>query len=402
MPPTRTTKQPQDSTARQGTALVSSGFDRVSKKRPCRICKQSTWCGFSRDQRTSICMRVSQGARGISQNGGNIHVHTEIPTTIPILTASPTHSPPSIPIAPLEIRHAVFTELIRLSPAAKYRTELVTGPSGLYARGLTHQHALTLGALPKTHDGRATLARALNSYVSRSFPDYAKLYGAGVIGIPGFWQEPSGQVHVWKLHNYRMPILVIPYKNAHGLIQACQIRLHQDDIAEGEKKYRWLASPSERYGTSSGTPIHFTFSPTFSAGATVVLTEGALKGETFVHHRPKARVIATSGVSCSHDQLIEAARAYNALIAFDADHRINPSVCRQLARLIARRFEDSIEHRLTYTTRILFWEGPKGIDEAAQQNVRMQTKTISEWYETLTNEPREEVGRFWSEISFHP
>lgn len=347
-------------------------------------------------------MRESEGSRGSSQNGGYIHVHTDIPSNIPLLTST-THSPSTIAIAPLEIRHAVFAELIRLSPAAKYSTELVTGPSGLYARGLARQHALTLGALPPTQDARAALARTLNKYVWRLFPDYAKLYGAGVIGIPGFWQEPSGKVHLWKLYNYRMPILVIPYKNAHGLIQACQIRLHQDDIPEGEKKYRWLASPSERRGTSSGTPIHFTFSPTsLPAGETVVITEGALKAETFVHHRPKARVIATSGVSCSHDQIIEVTQPYNALIAFDADHRINPTVSRQLARLIAKRFEDSTEHKLATTTKILFWEGPKGIDEAAQQNVKLQTKTISEWYETLTNEPRHEVDRFWAEISFDP
>lgn len=400
MPPTAT--QPKDSAARQETPLESSGFDRVSKKRPCRICNQTDWCGFSRDQRISICMRESKGARGLSQNNGYKHVHDEIPSNIPILTST-RHSPPTIPIAPLEIRHAVFAELIRLSPAAKYRTELVTGPSGLYARGLAHQHARTFGALPPTRDARAALARTLNTYVRRIFPDYSKLYGGGVIGIPGFWQEPSGKVHLWKLHNYRMPILVIPYKNAHGLIQACQIRLHQADIPEGEKKYRWLSSPSERRGTGSGTPIHFTFSPTtLRAGETVVITEGALKAETFVHHRPKARVIATSGVSCSHDQIIEVTQPYNALIAFDADHRINPTVSRQLASLIAKRFEDSIEHNLTTTTRILFWEGPKGIDEAAQQNVRLQTKTISEWHETLTNEPRQEVDRFWSEISFSP
>ena len=30
-------------------------------------------------------------------------------------------------------------------------------------------------------------------YARRNFPDYAKLHGAGVIGIPGFWQEPSGR-----------------------------------------------------------------------------------------------------------------------------------------------------------------------------------------------------------------
>ena len=200
-----------------------------------------------------------------------------------------------------------------------------------------------------------------------------------------------------------MPILVVPYKNANGLIQACQIRLHQDDIPEGEKKYRWLASPSERHGTSSGTPIHFTFSPTtLPAGETVLITEGALKAETFVHHRPKARVIATSGVSCSHDQIIEVTRPYNALIAFDADHRINPSVCRQLARLISKRLDDAEEYNLTTTTKILFWEGPKGIDEAAQQNVKLQTKTISEWHETLTDKPREEVSRFWKETCFDP
>jgi len=312
-------------------------------------------------------------------------------------------STPPVPIAPLEIRDAVFTELIRLSPAAKYSTELVSGPSGLYARGLAEQHALTLGALPPTQDGRAALARALSSYVRRTFPDYAKLYGAGVIGIPGFWQERSGKLHIWKLHNYRMPILLIPYLNPNGLIQACQIRLHQLDIPAGEKKYRWLASRWDPRGTTSGTPIHFTFSPThLPAGETVVITEGALKAETFVYHRPKARVIATSGVSCSHEQIIEAARPYNALIAFDSDHRINPVVCRQLARLVARRFAHSAEHKLATTTTVLFWEGPKGIDEAVLQNIKLQIKTIPEWYETLNNEPREEVQRFWNEIGFHP
>jgi hypothetical protein len=40
---------------------------------------KSTYCGFSTDEGTSICMRISAGARGPSRNGGNIHVHTEIP-----------------------------------------------------------------------------------------------------------------------------------------------------------------------------------------------------------------------------------------------------------------------------------------------------------------------------------
>ena len=106
--------------------LVSGGFKRVSKKRPCRICGKPTYCGFSTDEGTSICMRISAGARGPSRNGGNIHVHNEIP----IITFPPTITIPyreSIPLAPLEIRDAVFQELIRISSASNYREELVTG-----------------------------------------------------------------------------------------------------------------------------------------------------------------------------------------------------------------------------------------------------------------------------------
>ncbi len=398
-----TKNQKANSSARQRTPLVSGGFDRVSKKRPCRICNRTTYCGFSRDGRTSICMRVSQGSRGPSRNGGNIHVHSEIPHTN-IHQPTPSVSTPTIPIAPLVIRNAVFKELIRLSPASQYRTELVTGEGGLYSRGLLDKHAQAFGALPPTKQERAALAATLQRFVKDNFDSYGKLYsGAGVVGIPGFWQDPSGMVHIWKPRNYLMPILVIPYKDADGLIQACQIRLHPKDIPPGEKKYRWLASPMDRRGTSSGTPIHFTFAPTrYSAGQPVLITEGALKAETFVHFRPNARVIATSGVSCSHNEIIEAARPYNAFIAFDSDHRTNVAVCRQLARLIAQRTTDAVIHKLTTTTRIVFWNGPKGIDEAVQAKVPLCSLTTSEWFAALENEPLYEVQRFWTEIGFKP
>jgi hypothetical protein len=168
-----------------------------------------------------------------------------------------------------------------------------------------------------------------------------------------------------------MPILVIPYKDARGRIQACQIRLHARDIFLGGKKYLWLASPLERRGTSSGTPIHFTFTPEeLPAGETVVITEGALKAETLVSFRPKARVIATAGVSCSHDQIIEAARPYNVLIAFDADHRTNSAVCRQLARLIVQRGKIPKNADYLPQPRLLF-----GMD---QKGLMMQSEQISD------------------------
>ena len=405
--PNRQTGHNRSSTT---TPPVSGGFERVGKKRPCRICKQPTWCGYSTDEGTSICMRISTGSRGTSGNGGNIHVHTDIAPTS-VIHQSPRSSPPSIPLAPIKIRDAVFRELIRISPASNYFPELVSGSGGLLSRGLLARQISNYGALPPTQGERAALAEALRSFVLANFTDYATLYPrAGVVGIPGFWQEPSGMVHVWKPRSYNMPILVIPYVDAEGCIQACQLRLHTADIPPDGKKYRWLASPQERHGTSSGTPIHFTFRPKdLPAGGNILYTEGALKAEAFVRFKPRARVIATTGVSCSHSEMIAAGRPYNAFIAFDSDHRTNPAVCRQLARLIAHRIQDSAQHELTTTTRIIMWKGPKGpdsapkgIDEAVQKNIRLTAITISEWYSTLRDKPLDEVKQYWSEIGFNP
>lgn len=405
MPTTQTKRSRSRANAASVRApLPSGGFQRVGKKRPCRICGKITYCGFSTDQRTSICMRVSTGSRGVSRNGGNIHVHTEIPTTNLPRQPQPDPQPPALPLAPLEIRDAVFKEMIRISPASKYHRQLVSGPGGLLSRGLLEEDAASYGALPPTKQERAALATTLSRFVRNTFPEYAKRYaGAGVVGIPGFWQERSGLVHIWKPRNYRMPLLVIPYENDQGLIQACQIRLHPNDIPVGAKKYRWLASPLEPRGTSSGTPIHFTFRPyELPANETILIIEGGLKARTLVRLRPKARVIATTGVSCSHAHIIEAARPYNALIAFDADHRTNPAVCRQLARLIAERSKDSMVHGLATETKVVFWNGPKGIDEAVQQHIKLTTLTISKWYSTLPETPRQEVTKYWSEIGFTP
>src|SRR6266581_2913313 len=319
MPATRIdTKQSKPGASPLRQPLVSNGFRKVTTKRPCRICHKTDWCGYATDERTSICMRVSDGAKGTARNGGNIHVHHDVsPTSRP--RKKTKLAPPSIEIAPIEIRDAVYRELIRISPAQKYYPHLVDGPDGLLFRGLLERETHNYGALPPTRKERAQLARQLRKFIIDRFPEYSRRYSyAGVVGIPGFWQNANGMVQLWKSREYKMPMLVIPYKDDRGRIQACQLRLHKGDIPGGEKRYRWLASPLERRGCSSGTPIHFTFRPsTLSHGKTVVITEGALKAETLVSLRPQVRAIATSGVSCSHAEIIEAARTYNALFAFD-------------------------------------------------------------------------------------
>lgn len=116
--------------------------------------------------------------------------------------------------------------------------ELVAGPGGLLSRGLIEDDVTRYGALPRTKQERAALAGILNDFACVQYPEYAKSHsGAEVLGVPGFWQELSGVVHIWKRRNYLMPLLVIPYKDANGLIQACQIELHANDISSDDKRY---------------------------------------------------------------------------------------------------------------------------------------------------------------------
>jgi hypothetical protein len=348
-------------------------------------------------------MRVSNGSKGTSRNGGNIYHHGRIFLVGSSRFNSKRATPP-IEIAPINIRNAIYEELIRRSPAHKYFSQLLDGPHGLLSRGLGKPQLQLYGALPRTQKERSSLARILNKFVTDRFPENAlRNFHAGVIGVPGFWQDESGIVQLWKDRDYNMPLLVIPYRDSEGRIQACQLRLHRNDIPAGEKKYRWLSSPLERNGTSSGTPIHFTFSTgTLPPSKTVIITEGALKAETLLSLRPKARVIATSGVSCSHAEIVEAARSYNALIAFDADYKTNLAVARQLARLIATREQDIAAHHLKTTTRIVTWQRYKGIDEALLANSTLEIMTILQWYSTLEGRVLAEVKRAWDLANYRP
>ena len=83
----------------------SNGFCRVTKYRPCLVCMKPDWCGYTTDEQTSICMRISKGFKGTSRNSGNLFHHNRL-----FLVASPRtarrQAPPPIEIAPIEIRNA--------------------------------------------------------------------------------------------------------------------------------------------------------------------------------------------------------------------------------------------------------------------------------------------------------
>ena len=391
---------------RQQKTLISSGFARVNRRRPCNVCGKPDWCVYTRDGQVSICMRVSAGAARMNSKGGFIHIHyNHSPATTYDIQQPLSELKPSINLAPLEVRNAVYSELIRLSPASNYDHELVSGSRGLLSRGFLQKDVMKFGALPPEMRERDRLSYKLSRFVRKNFSSFVENQrDLPLIGIPGFWQEPTGQVRLWKNVNYDQPFLIIPYRDRTGRIQACQLRIGSED-AERKKRYCWLSSAVESQGVGTGDPVHFTFvEGSCPPGSPRLITEGALKGEAFVSLRPRNLVIATSGVGNSHTQLIAAIRGHDTLIGFDIDHRLNPSVCGQLAALIAERARDAEIHRIaTTTTRIVIWEGTaKGIDDAARSGIHFSTVNVPEWYKGLIGESLERVKDVWDRLEFNP
>jgi len=102
-------------------------------------------------------MRISAGSRGLSRNGGNIHVHADIPfIAIRPRIKSRNSVINSRKTASLISRGA--GEIDRISSLSRYMEELVTGPGGLLSRGLLEHHATSYGALP-ANKTRARISR---------------------------------------------------------------------------------------------------------------------------------------------------------------------------------------------------------------------------------------------------
>jgi len=101
-------------------------------------------------------------------------------------------------------------------------------------------------------------------------------------------------------------------------------------------------------------------------------------------------IVATADVSANHDALIDLTRGRRALIAFDADHHCNETVCLRLAALIARRMES--ERTLT-TTYIATWDrGVKGIDDATLHNLPITSKNVERWFNQLSPDFQRKVA----------
>ena len=360
-------------------------FCRVTKQRPCVVCQKPDWCVFRVDGALSVCMRVRTGAVKINRQGGAIFLHDLNNGTIP--TGETLLQQPSSAnrLAPITVRDFAYRWLIEHSPATHYHRALLAGPKGLLARGFDTVQLSQYGALPRSLSERDQLARQLLRAVYQQFPDYTSL-----AGIPGFWEDEHGAVHLWQPQHDRAVRLVIPVRDELGRIQACQLRNERSRGA----RYCWLSSAKWSNGVGSGSPLHFNFHPdSLPRGEAIWIVEGFLKADAFGALRPNTPIIATGGVAANHAEIIRHTAGRPVVIGFDQDYRSNETVCLQLARLIAGRIANE---GTSDTIRIATWQAKaKGIDDAALMGLPIEQVSCADWFHSLPAPFQQQVIAAW-------
>lgn len=369
-------------------------YKRVNRARPCLICGKPDWCSRTADDSISFCARVSQGADRLSRKEQwGVFYHDTEKLNQP-QTKRHEHrnhqriAKPEIKAAPLEIRDFVYNTLFRLSPASNFQS-LTQGVKGLFERGLKHSE--DYGALPCSINERKKLAAQIRVLLNRNFPSFVCQNPHGISHIPGFWLDDSGKARLWFDKDYHHPMLLIPYRNPFGKIQACQIRFFGADN-HNQNRYLWLSLPSLG-SAGSGTPLHFANRSVFGKNDmnfSVIVTEGALKADTIVNFFPQHLIIANSGVSCAHELIASTSLGRKVLVAFDNDYFNNPAVVRQLAKLIFTVSVDKSFPTVQNKVSILSWNHKfKGIDDALLSNSPICEVGLNVWLSLLSLENRE-------------
>lgn len=356
------------------------GYRRVSRKSPCGICGKPDWCSTTLDQNISFCARSTTNADRLSRDGWGIY-YSNIKRLIGqyrTFSAKTQSYSKQTPIAPIEIRNKVYQKLIQLSPLTSYNELRLCDewPIATQIRTLGNY-----GLYPKT-----TIER--NRLVRRLFESFVKEDGITptLNGVPGFWRGSNGSPRLGRDFDFVDDLLLIPFIDSRGFIQACQIRCLRDR-STGSGRYLWLSSIGQRDGCGPGTPLHHEGALRFNGRyfGIVLVTEGALKAATVQHFLPDRYVVGNSGVATSHQEIVKTARKKDLEIAFDADCFTNPHVARAQAALIFLRMREQRFLSDSHSTRILTWDNRfKGIDDALIAGATLKFLNVSEWVSALT------------------
>jgi hypothetical protein len=360
---------------------MMTGYQRVSKRSPCRICGKPDWCSTTKDHNIAFCARSSTNADRLSDKGWGIFYseRRRASRAAYIQPQKQLSRSKSTSVASVEIRNKIYQRLIKLSPLPENTIRISS--NGLLPK---HFHGVErCGILPKSVVERHELVRSLIEALSkeaRVIPTFN--------GVPGFWQGSNGRLRLGSNFDFYDDLLLIPFLDSNGLIQACQMKA----IGETKNtpgKYQWLSSIGKRKGCSSGTPLHHEGSVRFRAKTTktVLVTEGVLKAVAAQRFLPDRYVVASGGVATSHREIVKIARQKILEIAFDADCFTNPHVARALASLIAFRKREQQFLSCDKQTKIIAWDRRfKGIDDALIAGASLKYLEVSDWLGSLTPE----------------
>lgn len=374
--------------------MATTGFSRVSRKRPCCVCGKPDWCSTTATETISFCARSILNADRISQHGWGVFYHQDSGFIFNLNrtfygSSKRKKTRVSKLLAPPAIRDKVYRKLIELSPASS-SYKIVNGRGGLSTRGI--QDHSQYGSLPR-------LANERNLLVEHLVEELAK-EGNGRVqsfeGIPGFWRDTRSQLRLWSEQDSFDDLMLIPFVRSDGLIRACQIRFMRY-VRNKSGRYVWLSSSKERTGGGPGAPLHHA-NPGSRLDKPILVTEGALKAATAQTLLTDRYVVGNSGVATAHREIVETARGRTLEIAFDNDSFTNPHVARALAALVRLRCSDQTSFAYNEDVRIVTWDKRiKGLDDALLTGAPLKYLTVAEWLKYLTPECLEQAG---SQLSF--
>jgi hypothetical protein len=360
---------------------VNSNYKRVSRKRTCLICGKPDWCSYTLDAKISFCARIITNADRVSRTGWGVFYHEKSLFGDAPLPCPAKPPPKKVELAPIEIRDFVYRKLIALSPATE-SDEIINGPTGLRSRKILDFE--NYGSLPQKQKDRQNIAKIIRSSICRQFPDYVRTKKSAPGGLPGFWLNKKGQVQIWREKDSSCPMLLIPYRDEVGRIQACQIRF-MGQLADNSLRYLWLSTPEKSGGASSGAPIHFARFKNENSETPFLITEGALKAATVQFFKSDFNILAVGGVNCQAQEIIQGTRFHPLFLAFDGDGVENLFVARAIFKLIKLRLRDSKKFQYQPRIKIMTWErNVKGIDDALLQNSAITEISPFDWYESLS------------------
>lgn len=376
------------------TKAMETGYRRVSRLQPCRICEKPDWCSTTIDHTIAFCARSGTNAERLSSKGWGIFYYDLRRPSRAGHALTQKQFSPSKPtsLASVEIRDKLYRRLIKLSPLSE-NGKGIFGNERLTKKGFGFER---FGILPKSVIDRYGLVRSLiESFVNEedAVPTFK--------GVPGFWRGSNGRLRLGSDFDYDDDLRLIPFLDSNGLIQACQIKaIGKTKTTSG--KYLWLSSIGKREGSSPGTPLHHEGFEGFvgKTTRTVLVTEGVLKAKVAQHFLPDRYVVANAGVATSHQEIVKLARQKILEIAFDTDCCINPHVARAMASLIALRKREQRFLSCDEPTKILAWDRRfKGVDDALIAGACLKHLEVSDWLGLLTPECFEEASHQFTGLS---